>query len=86
VKETVAQINSAGGGRAIGVVCDAAQEDQVRRMIADGVRAFRKIDTLVDNAGDGGLSWPACQRGISCLEHPRGEVRLYCECLADSRS
>jgi NAD(P)-dependent dehydrogenase (short-subunit alcohol dehydrogenase family) len=50
----VAQINSAGGGRAIDVVCDAAQEDQVGRMVAEGVRAFGKITTLVNNAGDGG--------------------------------
>jgi NAD(P)-dependent dehydrogenase (short-subunit alcohol dehydrogenase family) len=54
LKETVEQINRAGGGRAIEVVCDAAQEDQVRRMVADGVKAFGKITTLVNNAGDGG--------------------------------
>lgn len=54
VKETAAQINRASGGRAIAVVCDAAQEDQVRRMVADGVKAFGKITTLVNNAGDGG--------------------------------
>ena len=42
------------GGQAIAVVCDAAQEDDVRRMVAAGVKAFGKIDTLVNNAGDGG--------------------------------
>jgi NAD(P)-dependent dehydrogenase (short-subunit alcohol dehydrogenase family) len=53
VKETTAEITK-GGGRAIPVVCDAAQEDQVQRMVADGVKAFGKITTLVNNAGDGG--------------------------------
>jgi NAD(P)-dependent dehydrogenase (short-subunit alcohol dehydrogenase family) len=53
VKETTALITKAGG-KAIAVVCDASEEDQVRRMVADGVKAFAKITTLVNNAGDGG--------------------------------
>ena len=53
VKETAEQVQKAGG-KAIAVVCDAAQEDDVRRMVAEGVKAFGKIDTLVNNAGDGG--------------------------------
>ena len=57
VKETVGQVK-AGGGRALAVTCDAAQEDEVRRLIATGVKEFGKIDTLVNNAGDGGPTKP----------------------------
>jgi len=57
VKDTAAQVKSAGG-RAIAVVCDAAQEDEVRRLVAAGVKEFAKIDTLVNNAGDGGVTKP----------------------------
>ena len=53
VKETAARIEAAGG-RAIAVACDAAVEDEVRRLVATGVQAFGRIDTLVNNAGDGG--------------------------------
>src|SRR4026209_444614 len=34
-----------GGGRAIAVTGDAAKEMDVRRIIAEGVKAFGKIDT-----------------------------------------
>ena len=57
VKETTAQVKAAGG-RAIAVVCDAAREDEVRRLVAAGVKEFGKLDTLVNNAGDGGVTKP----------------------------
>jgi len=57
VKETAAQVTAAGG-RAIAVVCDAAQEDEVGRLVAASVKAFGKVDTLVNNAGDGGVTKP----------------------------
>ena len=57
VKETAEQVKAAGG-RALAVVCDAAVEDDVRRMVAAGVKEFGKIDTLVNNAGDGGPTKP----------------------------
>ena len=53
VKETAALVKKAGG-KAIEVVGDLAQEADVQRMVAAGVKAFGKIDTLVNNAGDGG--------------------------------
>jgi NAD(P)-dependent dehydrogenase (short-subunit alcohol dehydrogenase family) len=53
VKETTAQVTKAGG-KAIAVVCDLAREEDVRAMVTEGVRAFGKITTLVNNAGDGG--------------------------------
>ena len=53
VEETAALIK-ADGGRALAVTGDAAVEADVQRMIAAGVRAFGKLDVLVNNAGDGG--------------------------------
>jgi NAD(P)-dependent dehydrogenase (short-subunit alcohol dehydrogenase family) len=57
VKDTAAQVQRAGG-QAIAVVGDAAVEDDVRRLVAEGLEAFGKIDTLVNNAGDGGPTKP----------------------------
>ena len=57
VKDTAAQVKAAGG-QAIAVVGDAAVEDDVRRMVAEGLKAFGTIDTLVNNAGDGGPTKP----------------------------
>jgi len=53
VKETAAQVEAAGG-RAIAVTCDAAVEADVRRLVEAAVNAFGRLDTLVNNAGDGG--------------------------------
>ena len=57
VEETAALV-TADGGRAIPVTGDAATEDGVRRMVEAGVRAFGRLDTLVNNAGDGGPTKP----------------------------
>src|SRR5437867_4742483 len=56
-KETVRLIEKAGGS-AIAVVGDAAQEADVRRTVDAGLKAFGKLDTLVNNAGDGGPTKP----------------------------
>ncbi len=53
VKETVSLVEAAGG-RAIAVTCDVSNEEDVQRMVAEGVQAFGKITTLINNAGDGG--------------------------------
>src|SRR3989475_7823395 len=53
VRETAELVGKAGG-RAIAVTCDAAKEADVKRMIEAGVKAFGKITTLINNAGDGG--------------------------------
>jgi NAD(P)-dependent dehydrogenase (short-subunit alcohol dehydrogenase family) len=55
VKETAALVKKAGG-QAIDVVCDAAVEKDVRRLVAAGVQSFGRIDALVNNAGDGGVT------------------------------
>src|SRR5262245_33096567 len=57
VRETADLVTKAGG-RAIAVTCDAAKEDDVKRMIEAGVKAFGKITTLINNAGDGGPTKP----------------------------
>jgi NAD(P)-dependent dehydrogenase (short-subunit alcohol dehydrogenase family) len=57
VRETVAMVEQAGG-RALAVTCDASKEDDVKRMMADGVKTFGKITTLINNAGDGGPTKP----------------------------
>lgn len=57
VEETAALIVK-DGGRAIAVTADAAREADVKRMVAAGLAAFGKLDTLVNNAGDGGPTKP----------------------------
>lgn len=57
IKETAAGIQAAGG-QAVAVVADVAQEDGARAMVQAGVKAFGRIDVLVNNAGDGGPTKP----------------------------
>jgi NAD(P)-dependent dehydrogenase (short-subunit alcohol dehydrogenase family) len=57
VEETAALVKKAGG-KAIAVTGDAATEADVQRMVEAGVKAFGKLDTLVNNAGDGGPTKP----------------------------
>lgn len=56
--EETASLVTAAGGRAIAVTGDAAAEADVRRMVEAGARAFGRLDTLVNNAGDGGPTKP----------------------------
>ncbi len=57
VQETVALIRTAGG-EAVSVVADASTEDGAKAIVAAGVNAFGAVDTLVNNAGDGGPTKP----------------------------
>ena len=57
VEETTTLVK-ADGGRAIAVVGDAAVEADVERIVEAGLKAFGKLDTLVNNAGDGGPTKP----------------------------
>jgi NAD(P)-dependent dehydrogenase (short-subunit alcohol dehydrogenase family) len=57
VEETTALIK-ADGGQAIAVVGDAAVEADVLRIVQAGVKAFGKLDILINNAGDGGPTRP----------------------------
>ena len=57
VNETVALIRAAGG-EAIAVTGDASTEDGAKAIVASGAKAFGRVDTLVNNAGDGGPTKP----------------------------
>ena len=57
VEETTGLIK-ADGGRAVPVVGDAAVEADVLRIVQVGVKAFGKLDILINNAGDGGPTKP----------------------------
>jgi NAD(P)-dependent dehydrogenase (short-subunit alcohol dehydrogenase family) len=57
VAETAALIRSAGG-EAIAVVGDASVEEGARSIVTAAVRAFGRLDTLINNAGDGGPTKP----------------------------
>src|SRR3954470_2552829 len=57
VKETVALIRG-GGGRGGAVAGDASLEDGARAIVEAGAKAFGGVDTLVNNAGDGGPTRP----------------------------
>jgi NAD(P)-dependent dehydrogenase (short-subunit alcohol dehydrogenase family) len=57
VEATAAQVRAAGG-KAVAVVCDVGLEDDVRRLVSTGAKAFAKIDVLVNNAGDSGPTKP----------------------------
>jgi NAD(P)-dependent dehydrogenase (short-subunit alcohol dehydrogenase family) len=57
VDETAARIRDAGGD-AIGVVADASVEADAQRLVDTAVARFGRLDTLVNNAGDGGPTSP----------------------------
>jgi NAD(P)-dependent dehydrogenase (short-subunit alcohol dehydrogenase family) len=57
VSETVTLIKDAGG-RAVAIATDASTEFGARAIIDAGVKAFGCVDTLVNNAGDGGPTKP----------------------------
>ena len=57
VNETVALIRAAGGD-AVAVVADAGTEAGAKAVVDAGVNAFGSLDTLVNNAGDGGPTKP----------------------------
>jgi len=53
VNETASRIDAAGG-EAVGVPADAATEAGARAIVDGGLKAFGRVDTLINNAGDGG--------------------------------
>jgi len=57
VNETVTLIRTAGGD-AVAVVADAGTEAGARAIVAASVNTFGGLDTLINNAGDGGPTKP----------------------------
>ena len=57
VHET-AELIHAAGGQAIAVTGDVSTEDGVKAIVAAGVKTYGAIDTLFNNAGDGGPTRP----------------------------
>jgi len=57
VNETVALIRAAGGD-AVAVVADAGTEAGAQAIVAASVTTFGGLDTLINNAGDGGPTKP----------------------------
>ena len=57
VAETVALIRAAGG-EAVAVAADASTEEGAKAIVDAGTRAFGRVDSLVNNAGDGGPTKP----------------------------
>jgi len=53
VNETASRIDAAGG-EAVAVPADAATEAGARAIVDGGLKAFGRVDTLINNAGDGG--------------------------------
>jgi NAD(P)-dependent dehydrogenase (short-subunit alcohol dehydrogenase family) len=57
VNETVAMIHAAGG-EAVAAIGDASAEAGAKAIVDAGLKAFGSVDTLVNNAGDGGPTKP----------------------------
>src|SRR5882672_4998989 len=57
VEDTASRIQQAGGS-AIAVVVDLTKEDEVRSLMLAAVKAFGRLECLVNNAGDGGPTKP----------------------------
>ncbi len=57
VDETAALVRDVGG-EALAVAADLADEDAVRALVDQTVETFGYLDTLVNNAGDGGPTKP----------------------------
>ncbi len=57
VEEAAAHV-ARSGGKAVAVVADASTEDGARTLMDGAIKAYGRIDVLVNNAGDGGPTKP----------------------------
>ena len=53
IDKASSELNELGGGRAIGLVCDVRQHDQVKALIDHTVKELGGLDILINNAGVG---------------------------------
>jgi NAD(P)-dependent dehydrogenase (short-subunit alcohol dehydrogenase family) len=57
VQETASAITDEGG-QALAITADVSREEDARRIMEEAVRAFGRLDCLINNAGDGGPTKP----------------------------
>jgi hypothetical protein len=57
VQETASAITDEGG-QALAITADVSREEEARRIMEEAVRAFGRLDCLINNAGDGGPTKP----------------------------
>jgi NAD(P)-dependent dehydrogenase (short-subunit alcohol dehydrogenase family) len=64
--QQVADAIRADGGQALAVTCHAGHEEEIKKLVADSVAAFQKVDILVNNAATNpyfgpllNVEWPA---------------------------
>lgn len=62
-EETVALIKDAGG-EAVFVICDVADPDAVKRLVAETVKAFGRLDCACNNAGIEGKIAPLADQSV----------------------
>lgn len=53
--EVVARINAAGGGKAIGIVADSADQAAPKTVFEQAIAEFGQVDIMVNNAGSGDM-------------------------------
>jgi NAD(P)-dependent dehydrogenase (short-subunit alcohol dehydrogenase family) len=56
--DKTAQLAAPEGGKIIGIPADVASQDDIKRLFADTVRAFGRLDLLFNNAGTGAPAVP----------------------------
>jgi NAD(P)-dependent dehydrogenase (short-subunit alcohol dehydrogenase family) len=53
--EQAAAFTAHASGRALGLVCEITDEEQVKQAVADAIAKFQRLDVVVNNAGYGSL-------------------------------
>ena len=76
LKEKVSQINSKSNGRAIGLVCDVRDYENVRLVADTAVKEFGRIDVLANFAGGTAVRMKNVDRK-ACPEFPDVPIDIY---------
>lgn len=76
LKEKVSQINSKSNGRAIGLVCDVRDYENVRLVADTAVKEFGRIDVLSNFAGGTAVRMKNVDRK-ACPEFPDVPIDIY---------
>jgi len=56
LKQTAAEMEAATGGKVLSVACDVRKYEEVENVLAEAVKAFGKVDILVNNAAGNFIS------------------------------